>query len=77
MPCALVIIAAAQVGGIDQGRAGRHSTSSRTRQRPPAECCRLERVDGGKVGRRSPRHVGVAGGIHGDAVGLIIMLPPR
>ena len=62
--------AAAQVGGVDQGRAGgiqlRHKRVAVGQGTVTAGG--LERVTVGKSVEGQPRHVGVAGGIDGDAV---------
>src|SRR5208282_3641296 len=61
--------AAAQVGGGDQGGAG--GVQFRHKHIITAVVSRLQRVNGGEVGRASePRYVGVAGGIDGDATAL-------
>src|SRR5439155_30689 len=67
-----VTAAAAEVGGVDQGGAGRiklrHEGVAASGGRLEGTRCR------GKVYRASPtRHVGVAGGIHGDAEAPVIV----
>src|SRR5208282_4106982 len=67
---AIVITTTAQVGGVDQVRAG--GIQLRHKRVIIAVVSRLYRVSGGEVGRSGvPRHVGVAGGINGDAVGIV------
>src|SRR5208337_2585428 len=70
---AIIPAAAAQVGGVDQGRAGGIQLRHERSVIPHGLVERLKRVRGGEVGRISPTcHVGVAGGIDGDAVAFVI-----
>ena len=71
MPVAVVSRVAAEVGGVDEGGAGRVQLGHEGVA--AARVGGLERIGGGEVGRIGvARDVGVSGGVHGDAVAAVV-----